>query len=311
MKIAVIGTGLMAMIHLEILTQEPGIEVVGHVNPHTKGTEAAVRRWGGRGYTSTRELLEHEQVDAAWITVPPGGHGQTERELINRDIPFFVEKPLSADRRTAEEIGETLEKKGLIAGVGYHWRAMDTIPLVRQKLAENPARMVLASWHDRTPTPAWWQRQETSGGQMVEQATHLVDITRFLVGEAQVACASSARTPRTAYPDMNIAETCAAILRFSGGAQGIFTSTCLLGGPSDIRVQFVCDGMLITLTQTDVTFDHGNKKEVVRTGNNPFRTENHAFLQALVHQDASRLYSSYADALKTHTLTQDVLEKSL
>jgi predicted dehydrogenase len=41
----------------------------------------------------------------------------------------------------------------------------------------------------------------------------------------------------------------------------------------------------------------------VPTGNDPFRDENRAFLDAIRHGDASRLFSSYGDALRTHRLT--------
>ena len=310
MKIAMVGAGSWARVHLEILTQEAFIEVVGHVHPHPEKLETAIQRWGGRAYANCEELLNHEQVDAVWVTVPPGSHGEIEQSLIARCIPFFVEKPLSADRKTAETIGEAIERAGLIVGVGYHWRAMDTIPLVKEKLAGKSVRMVLAAWHDATPPPSWWHHQETCGGQMVEQATHLFDIARLLVGEAKVLASTASHIDRAAYPDMDVADISAALLQFDQGAKGIFTATCLLGGPAEIHVQLVCDGLFITLTQESVVFDYGNEKIEVNKGNNPFKTENLAFIKAIQENNPLLLYSNYADALKTHRLTHAVLEKS-
>lgn len=310
MKIAMVGAGSWTRVHLEVLTQDPSIEVVGHVHPRPEKLETVIQRWGGRAYANCEELLNHEQVDAVWVTVPPGSHGKIEQSLIARRIPFFVEKPLSADRKTAETIGEAIERAGLVVGVGYHWRAMDTIPLVKEKLAEKSVRMVLAAWHDATPPPSWWHRQETCGGQMVEQATHLFDIARLLVGEAKVLASTASRIDRVAYPDMDVAVISAALLLFNQGAKGVFTATCLLGGPAEIHVQLVCDSLFITLTQQGVIFDYGCEKIEVNNSNNPFQTENLAFIKAIQQNDPTLLYSSYVDALKTHRLTHDVLDKS-
>ena len=310
MKIAMIGAGGMAPRHLNILTSEPGIEVVGHVSPFPEELAAAVRRWGGRGYASCKDLLQHEEVNAAWITVPPGSHGEIEMSLIERGIPFFVEKPLSADRRTGEEIAATVASKGIIAGVGYHWRAMDTIPEVKRTLAGKPAHMVCAAWHDATPPPVWWRHQATSGGQMVEQATHLFDIARFLVGEACVTAAAAGRHERPKYPDADVDDVSAALLRFNGGAIGVFTATCLLGGNAAVYVQLMCEGLLITVTQGGVTYDTGRERREVRVGSDPGVAEDRAFLEAVRRNDPTLLFSSYADALLSHRLTHDVLEAS-
>ena len=39
--------------------------------------------------------------------------------------------------------------------------------------------------------PAWWGRVEQGGGQVIEQATHLYDLARLLMGEATVVGAAS------------------------------------------------------------------------------------------------------------------------
>jgi len=310
MRIAMIGAGGMARRHLSLLTAEPGIEIVGHVSPLPEELAAMVQRWGGHGYTNCEELLRHEEVDAAWITIPPGAHGAIEMSLIERGIPFFVEKPLAAERQTAEDIAAAVASQGIVAGVGYHWRAMDTIPEVIRTLADHPAHMVFGAWHDATPPPMWWRHQATSGGQMVEQATHLFDLARFLVGEAHVVAAAAGRHPRPAYPDADVDDVSAALLRFDNGAVGVFSATCLLGGGAAAYVQLVCEGLLITITQGSATYDTGRERREVRVRSDPGVAEDRAFLEAARRNDPALLVSSYADALVTHRLTCDVLETS-
>jgi myo-inositol 2-dehydrogenase/D-chiro-inositol 1-dehydrogenase len=308
MQIAMIGAGGIAQRHLHVLANEPDVKIVGHVAPRRESIDAAVQRWGGRGYQDINSLLDNETVDAAWITVPPGEHGAIEFALLERNIPFFVEKPLSSDRDTAEKIAEMVAQTGTLAGVGYHWRALDVLAGVRAALAENPARMVLGRWHDSTPPPLWWRHQATSGGQMVEQATHLVDLARYLLGEAKVTSSLSGAHHRPVYPDADVASVSAALLQFSNHTVGVFSATCLLPAKDTVHLQIICDGLLITIEQTHVVYDRGREKHEIRVGNDPFVTENRAFIQAVLQNDSSLLYSSYADAMRTHWLCHDIHE---
>ncbi len=310
MKIAMIGAGF-ANRHLGVLHTEPGVEIVGHVVRTAETREAQIRRWGGRGYEDLESMLNAEKtIDAVWVTVPPGTHGRIERHLLEGDIPFFVEKPLSADRRTAEEIGELIDKKRVVVGVGYHWRALDTLPGVREKLAENPPRMVMGAWYDKTPPPLWWRHQATSGGQMVEQATHVIDLARALLGNAVVQDALAFRHPRPQYPDADVDGVSSALLRFPNDTLGVFTATCILGGSANVQLQLMCEGLLITITQTSVTYDYGHDKRETATRADPIQGENRAFIQAVQQRNPSLLYSSYSDALHTHRLCHDILEAS-
>lgn len=306
MKIAMIGTGGIARRHAQVIGNEPEVEIVGHVSPTTAHAVAAAQRWGGRPYTHHRDLLQHEEPDAVWVCVPPNAHGALEHDLIAAGIPFFVEKPLATDRSTAEDIAAAVERSGVIVGVGYHWRALDTLAEVQRTLAQNPPRMVFGAWHDATPPPRWWHKQNESGGQIVEQATHLIDLARHLVGEANVIAGSAGHHTRAAYPDLDVATHNAALVRFGNGATGVFTATCLLAGPAAIHVQVVCDGLLITITQHSVIYDGGRQRREVRTGNDPFVAENRAFLDAVRRNDSKLIFSTYADALHTHRLCCDM-----
>lgn len=301
MKIAAIGSGGICRRHLAVLAREPNVEIVAHATRTYAHAEQAAREWGGRPYTDVIPLLKHEAIDAAWVCVPPSARGAIEEALIARRIPFFLEKPLSADLRTAETIAEELERTGVVAGVGYHWRALDTIPLLRDALHQAPPRMVIGAWYGATPAPRWW-REKGSGGQIVEQATHLFDIARHLAGEATVVGRAAGRHDRPEIPGMEVPDVSAALLQYDGGAIGVFSATCLLSARATAHVQFVCDGLLITLTQANVTFRHGEHEQEVPCQNDPFADEDRAFLQAARSGDSTRLYCAYSDALLTHRL---------
>jgi len=69
---------------------------------------------------------------------------------------------------------------------------------------------------------------QESGGQMVEQTTHILDLARYLVGDVTQVFGLAGHTPRDAFPDLDVPTVSTASLRFASGAIGNIGSTCLL-----------------------------------------------------------------------------------
>ena len=129
MRIGFVGTGAIARRHLMALRTLSGpIVIACHLATTGEKANAAVHEWGGVGFIDPEEFLQEGKPDAVFITVPPHQHGPIESILIERNIPFLVEKPLSADRKTAEAIAAGLRSRGLVTAVGYQWRALNLYP---------------------------------------------------------------------------------------------------------------------------------------------------------------------------------------
>ena len=322
LRVALIGPGFIAQRHLEVLSSEPGADLVGIVGRRLDQAEAAAARFGGRPYDTLERMLDAEHPEAVWICLPPDQHGALELSLIERGIHLFAEKPLAADLETPLEIDDAIRSAGLVAGVAYHWRAMDTLREVEDVIGANPVRLLTGHWHDSLPGPAWWRDVTRGGGQMVEQATHLVDLSRRLLGEATVVAATADRHEHPDHPEMTVPDVSTAIVRYDAGPVGAFTATCILGGTSAQEIRLFADQLAITIRQQGVLYEDARTKAVtatdgftgsrlwgvtatryVPTGNDPFRDEDRAFLDAVRHGDPSRLFSSYEDAVRTHRLT--------
>lgn len=294
-----IGTGEFARRHLQVLSRESEVEIVGHVSALRERAEAQAKEWGGHAYGSAQDLVQRASPDAVWISVAPSAHGAIESALINGGVPFFVEKPIAVDLATAESIAVQLERRPVIAAVGYHWRAMDTIPEVRSVISRRPVRLVQGTWLDTLPPSRWWHKRATGGGQIIEQATHPIDLARSLVGGAEVLgmTESGARSD-----EIDVAMATAALLRFGNGAPGVFTATNVLEGPAAVYLRLVCDGMLITIQRNRVAYDTGRTQRDVPVRNDPIVDEDRAFLQAVRSRDQSKVFCTYPEALESHRL---------
>ncbi len=299
-RIGFIGGGGIAHRHLNVLKDFDDVALVAVADPACAGETAAA--FGLTGYAEHERMLDAEALDAVYVCVPPFAHGEAERALVARGLPFFVEKPLALDLGTAEEIARAVERAGLVTAVGYHWRYMSHVERAKALLAERPARLALGYWLGDTPPPAWWHRRDGSGGQMIEQTTHLFDLARHLVGEATSVAAVGGRTGRAAFPDLDVHDATAALVTFESGAVGTFASTCLLGWTHRVGLHLFGDRLAVEVGEHEVMIDVGEGRPVTPSEFDPVVVENRDFVDA-VQGRANRVRVPYAEALRTHRLT--------
>jgi predicted dehydrogenase len=170
--------------------------------------------------------------------------------------------------------------------------------MARELLAGAPARMVLGTWLDRAPRVDWWARQDGSGGQTVEQATHLFDVARVLVGEVEGGWATGSRSPDG---PGDILDVCTAALRFESGAVGSFSNSCLLPRAHRIGVELVAPGLGLWLTEHRLVVTDADGERTIDRDVDPFEAEDRAFVAA-VRGEGHDVRTPYREALRTHRL---------
>lgn len=316
LRVAFLGAGWIVPKHLAALDRLGRTELAGVMS---RTLERARSTAAGRQVatdTDIARLLDDVRPDAAYVCLPPYRSPDACEHLVERGIPFLVEKPLAAaDGDAPARIADAIERRGLVVAVGYHWRGLDFLPAVRSHLAERPPELVLARWIDQTPGPDWWGRANQGGGQVIEQATHLYDLARHLLGEATVVgAASTAAPPPSAGRIVDVVGSTAALLRFGSGAVGSFVNTRLTAPPV-IELELVSPDQRITIrVRTEepefaweaVTLTPAGAE---RTPNrrDPYEVQAEAFLDAVETGDPAGVLCTYRDALATDRLTRSAV----
>ncbi len=301
LRVGVVGTGFIAGRHLTALTAFDDVEVVAVADADRARADAVADRHGVRAYGDGLALVTAEELDAVWLCVPPFAHGPLEDACIDRGLPFLVEKPLAVDLAEAVRIGAAVRASGLLTCVGYHWRSLSVVEQARTLLAERPVRLLTATWLDSTPPAPWWSRRDGSGGQLIEQTTHLVDLARLLVGEVETVQALEVADDRPG----NVPAASAVVLGFASGAVGTIASSCVLDKRRHVGVQLVHEGGLVELREAALS-DHELRvlgvdgEQVVHTDEDPIAREDRAFVDAL--RGAGSPPVPYDDGLRTHAV---------
>jgi predicted dehydrogenase len=298
-RIALVGGGGVARRHAAVLREFADVAIVGVTDVVGEAAAAVAQETGARAFAGLAEMLDATAPDAVYVCVPPFAHGAPERALVERSIPFFVEKPLAAGLDVAEELGAAVAERGLITATGYHWRYADGVERARELLAATPARMALGAWLDKVPPVGWWTRRARSGGQIVEQATHLLDTMLDLVGDVEQVHALAAQTERPAFPDADVDDVTAATLRFAGGAIGSLAATSLLPAKQRAGVELLCEGRRLELSESGLAVDGGEARSLPEDPWLAKRRVDRAFVDR-VQGRGDDVRAPYAVALRTH-----------
>lgn len=300
-RIGMVGAGGVAARHVRVLSGLDDAEVVAVADTVAEAAERLAATCGAGAYPDVARMLDAERLDAVYVCVPPFAHGAPERAVIARGLPLFVEKPLAADLPVAEQLAAEIAERGIVTGTGYHWRGLDTVERAAALLADAPPRLALGAWLDKVPPPAWWATRELSGGQVIEQLTHVLDLARLLVGEVTEVAAAASRLDGS---PGDVDDVTAATVRFRGGAVGTFTASSLLPAKHTAGLRTVSPGGLVLdlseqrlVVERDGGRDGG--REVVTPAVDGHERVDREFVDAVLGRRPSTRVP-YAEALATH-----------
>ncbi|PVZ09108.1 Gfo/Idh/MocA family protein [Actinomycetospora cinnamomea] len=301
LRVGIVGAGGVARRHAGTLAVMPDVALVGVTDPDAERAEDLA---GAVGATPARDLdaLLARGLDAVWVCVPPFAHGEVEERVAAAGVALFVEKPLGLDVAAAERVAAAVATAGVPTSVGHHWRSSTAVARARGLLAGRTVRLVSATWLDKVPPVPWWARRGSSGGQVVEQAVHVLDLARLLAGEVTAVHAVADDAP----PDGgDVDSATAGTLRFAGGAVGTLAATCRLGWKHRAGVELYADDLALTVTEEQLAVRDGEGSWSVEVDPAEARTAaDRAFVDHVTGREpsGSGVLVDYAEALRTHRL---------
>ena len=302
LRIGFIGAGGIARTHLKHVGKSEVASVAAVCDIDRAAADAGATRYGARPYTDHIAMLDSERLDAVFISVPPFAHGTVERDVAERNIPLLVEKPLGLDMPSVEDTAAFIRSRGVLNGTGYCLRYWDIVQQAKAYLADRRVAMMTGYYCTRfVPTP-WWREMRKSGGQLVEQTTHIVDLMRYLGGEVESVHAVMNLVCSQDIDGLDIPDVGAVNFRFANGAVG-HVHTTFLQPDHRSGVEIYGRGFRVTIDGGTLTIVEKEQTVIRKSANDFYKTQDLAFLEAVRTGDRSRVLAPYDEAARTLAVT--------
>lgn len=299
-RIGVVGAGGAGCIHLDVLSRMENVELVAVCDTDRPRANAAAERWGGKAHINFRTMIQREEMDGLYICVPPYAHSDAEILAAAKGIHLFIEPPVALTIERAAQLAEAVREAGVITSVGYQWRYLSGVAEARAFLKGKPLGLVVGQWLDTLPRTEWWRHREMSGGQVLEELLHLIDLGRYLCGEVESVSASGRQgimAARVEGHTVNDADVLA--IRFHSGVPAAYACTNLLPASGDISLRLFTDRAMVRIGEEGVEFGEEGRRTFLAHSNSPWQAESRAFVEAIESGSAGKgaIRSSYQDGV--------------
>ena len=131
---AVIGVGNLGQHHARIYSGIEGVELVGIADSNEKRLEKISSLYNTKGVLIFKELLD--KIDAASVVTPTTLHYSVAKEILQKGIHCFIEKPITTKLDEAEELIRISAAKNTVLQVGHIERFNSAVVGIRKYLKD-------------------------------------------------------------------------------------------------------------------------------------------------------------------------------
>ncbi|HEX5823338.1 MAG TPA: Gfo/Idh/MocA family oxidoreductase, partial [Candidatus Limnocylindrales bacterium] len=222
-RVAVIGCGNHSRGALQPnLARLPHFDYVAACDLDAGAAADCARRFGAAAsFTDYRAMFDDVKPEAVVVCGPPALHVEAGLEAIRRGVHVFVEKPSAPDLEQAEAFATAADEAGVVGMVGFFWRHAEALHKVADLVADpsfGAPLLYAGEYLSPGPRVAMWGSPTIANSFLTDQAIHIIDATRFLMGDVTELVARSTEGP-------DGAAGYAVVLRFAGGMSGTLTIT--------------------------------------------------------------------------------------
>lgn len=225
-KTGIIGIGKMGISHLSILGAHPDVEVAGVCDSSKMVLDAMEKYSPFPCFTDFRKMLDTAKPEAVVVAVPTKHHASMVRELLERGIHVFSEKPFCLTPEEGSPLLELAAQKKLINQVGYHNKFIGTFREVKRLVSEGWLgeiyHFVGESYGPVVIKPSqdtWRSDPREGGGCLMDYASHVIDLINDILAPVSAVKSSVLKSIYS----KSVEDSVYAILELSNNISGILS----------------------------------------------------------------------------------------
>ena len=314
-NIGIVGAGGIARHHAKTLGTLAEAKIVSVADPDPDNGKVFADAYGARVYGDAAAMLAGEaDLHAVMLAASADVRLEPIRQVCDRKLALFCEKPPALDLGTAIEARDAITQAGILNTVGFQSRWSLAATRMRELVADRPrlfARIVVAwpvfDWVKDGLAPERLYTHAGCGGPMIEQGIHYQDVLRYITDDEPVRVHAVGEIGRTQPIDgRDCEETTIVTARHASGMLSThvhnWSHTEAL-----LELQVVGDAFDLTwhMHESERLTGRLDGEDIdERFDADPYVEEIRGFVDAVAQNDPTILRSPYADACKTLAVCQ-------
>jgi predicted dehydrogenase len=253
-RVGIIGCGSFARkSHAQCLASLDSVQLVGFCDSQIENAVSFSEQFTAGVapvYASAEEMFAELDLDVVYICMPPFAHSNEVELACRNGVHFLIEKPIALNLELARAMVEQVQQSGVKSQVGFMWRHGDAVRQVREQAADRG--FLSAQYYCNSLHRWWWRDRAKSGGQLVEQVIHVLDLARFLLGEPVSVYSAQNNLFHRDIEDYTVEDASATVIRFDSGSLAVVAaSNGAIANRWDCAVRVCLPGLTADLTDAN------------------------------------------------------------
>jgi len=319
-RILLIGTGGIAGAHAGTLAKLRGAKIAAVCDiDRPKAVDFAARhKLDVPAFADAAEAMDKASCDYVLLCTPSRVRKPIIQLCANRKLPIIFEKPPCHDEAAGRAIQRMLTRSRLIHSVALPLRYVPAVDKVMQLIQGHRLSLVSMVYLSTMAVVPNYKKYaayyliEKTGGLVVDQAIHCIDLARYLTGAEAVQIAAAGAN-RLLKRSRRVTTVDVAGWTMVMDNNVVVTHAHTWGSPRwDFTVRIVTDRADLTVRppQNELSGQvDGRKVRWTPPADRPvFSGEHKAFLKAVTTRSMKPIRTPFADSFKSFQLSQKILK---
>lgn len=261
LRVAVIGTGGISGMHMELLAAYDDAQIVAAADINEKALTAAQQQFDiPRVYKDWKAMLKAGGIDAVSVCTPNGLHAPATIDSLNAGCHVIVEKPMAMNAREAQRMCDAARKHRRHLIIGFQYRFSAAVQMLKRAADAGQFGKIMfvkCLAIRRRGIPNWGvfgRKELQGGGPLIDIGVHAIEQGHYLMGSPKpVAAVGSTWTymgnkpskvecmwPGWDHKTYTVEDLAVGHIRFDNGAVMQVESAFACHGPdSDVMFSFM------------------------------------------------------------------------
>ena len=231
-RVGVIGCGIMGRKHSFNLSRMEKVSLVAVVDTDVAKAVELGSELNAAVYENTNKMLDDISLDAVIVATPPAVRCEIVKAVSNAGIASFVEKPIALDLDIAKLCYAAVKGDSIVNAVGFQLRYSPLTQKAKNLISGRSVTHVRTActtpYYLTMDIPHWYLQREHSGGPLLEQSIHAIDMARYLVGEITNVFGRGDFLVNPKLATFDSEDTVILAYRFANGVLGTHTDSCAM-----------------------------------------------------------------------------------